>query len=181
MPDLDQSLRAARAKQLNEILIPEMGAVTARAGQIRRRRNGVLAAAAAVLLTVVAMGTAVLATRTTAPDHRQIAATSAPPETGWHGGGLNLEPLTATVLDLPGDLYDVQFTDRQHGYALSADCTKSPCLISFAYSEDGGDSWEPSAPPRTSAPSGKLPHVVPLAAAAIVLRYDTSAYFFDAP
>jgi hypothetical protein len=181
MPDLDRSLRAARTDLLDEIRIPELAGVQARAAGIRRRRHGVIAAAAAVVLMAAGTGTALLANRA-APDRHEVSATTPPaPETGWRGGGLTLEPLTAKVLDLPGDLYDVEFTDRQHGYALAADCATSPCLISFAYSEDGGDSWEPSAPPQTTAPSGTLPHIVPVAVAAVVVRYDKAAYFFDAP
>jgi hypothetical protein len=177
MPELDLETRlgAARTELLDRIQAPELAEIHRRA-RVHRRRRSTRRAGAAVLGLLLVGTVAALVRPNRADEHRPpVAATptvTIRPE--WRGSGLTLLGLTADVSDLPGDLYDVQFVDDQHGYALLAQCPKTgPCELAFATTADSGLTWTRRTPPLTVAPAAALPTLVPLGPETVtVLGHD---------
>lgn len=167
MPELDLETRlgAARTELLDRIETPELTEIRHRATVYRRhrsaRRAGVVALALALVGTVVALVQPARGIDRPRPPVAATPTTSIRPE--WHGSGLTLLGLTADVSDLPGDLYDVEFVDNDHGYALLAQCPKAgPCELAYATTADSGLTWTRRTPPVTAALAAALPTLVPL-------------------
>jgi photosystem II stability/assembly factor-like uncharacterized protein len=170
MPDLDQEFGAARRDLLALIEVPELASVQTRARRLRRRRRAIAGAAAALLLLA---GTGTVLTGFGRPGTTGVDVAVSPPRTAteaasgiWRGGGLTVVGLTSQVLDLPGEVRDVQFADRDRGYALAAECprTEGSCTITIATTTDGGRTWTTPdwlAPPR-AVTAGGMPALVPV-------------------
>jgi hypothetical protein len=156
--DLDRRLAGERADLLGRIQVPEIGAIHSRARSLRRRRRLASGAAALALLTVVSTGVMVLRDPTAAPPTPAAPAF----QSIWRGSGLTLYGLTAPVLNLPGDLYDVQFADAERGYALARACPGSGdvCDLAYAITRDGGRTWHLREPPNAKARADALPSLV---------------------
>jgi hypothetical protein len=109
-----------------------------------RRRRLASAGAALALLSVVALGLALVAGGPGAPSNKPAASEPPPFRSTWSGSGLTLYGLTDDVLDLPGHLYDIQFADAEHGFALATVCPggQEYCELSFAVTDDGGHVWQ---------------------------------------
>jgi hypothetical protein len=164
-----EDFERARLDLLDRIQMPALATVQRRARVLRRRRRGLaLAAAALACLVALGMGTLVLGQRSGVPSP---AAASASGDAGsvWRGGGLTLYGLTGPVLDLPGDLRDVQFADRQHGYALATACTGGICRVTLGASTDGGQSWAAWSAPTNDVPLSQVPALVTLASQSVLL------------
>ena len=179
MPDgrtLRDRLAAERDELQTRIHAPELSAIHARARGVRRRRA--LTSAGTALAVAVLAGVAVVRLTTPDPvDQRPVASASAPPfQSVWRGSGLTLYGLTAQFVDVPGDVYDVQFTDPRHGYALAADCGQGEnCQLSVAVSRDGGRTWGTQGSPLERAPrSGTgLPVLVPVGGRVAIVGQST--------
>jgi hypothetical protein len=176
MPGLTDRLRSARADLLNEIKVPELGAVRSRAHRIRRRRRGLQATAGALaLVAVVGAGAAI--TRNgpwSRPEPVASAGPTASPAaaTVWRGGGLTINGLEGPHLDLPGTLVDVQFAEDENlAYALAADCPEggAECGIALAASTNGGQSWRTWTSPVTVASSASLPRLITVGTVGVAL------------
>src|SRR5512138_321472 len=138
---LDRQLAATRDAVHRQIRVPELAQVQTRARRLRRRRSTLTAAASALaLVLVIGLGT-VFAGGFRAGRAPQPAASDDPSGTLWQGAGLIMHGLDGPVLDLPGTLVEVEFADADHGYALAADCTASPCPLALAATVDGGHAW----------------------------------------
>jgi hypothetical protein len=176
MPDrLDRALGATRDSLQCEIRTPDLAPVRARARQLRRRRTGLTVAASALaLLLVIGLGTA-LAGGFGADRGPQPAASNDPSGTLWQGAGVVMHGLDGAVLDLPGTLVDVAFADADHGYALAADCTGSPCPLAVAATVDGGHVWTAWDPPVASAPATGLPRLIAVAGGLFLVTADDPA------
>jgi photosystem II stability/assembly factor-like uncharacterized protein len=137
--DLDERLAGGRAALLAEIAQPPLERVTARAAAIRRRRRRVRGAGAA-LVAVAAVAFLVR------PDSQPPPEVAQPPrpEPVYAAEGITINglPDPAAALDLPGTVTDVEFTDPEHGYAVTA-CfgAGAGCRPAFAATSDGGRSW----------------------------------------
>jgi photosystem II stability/assembly factor-like uncharacterized protein len=166
MPELSLETRlgAARADLLARIETPELAEIRRRATVHRRRRNTVRGGVAVLGLLLVGSIAAVVRPAGVDRPPPPVGATptaSVRPE--WRGSGLTLLGLTADVSDLPGDLYDVQFVDNDHGYALLAQCPKAgACDLAFATTADSGLTWTRRTPPVIAAPAAALPALAPV-------------------
>jgi hypothetical protein len=149
MRDLDKRLVAERDELLGHIHTPELSEIHGRAHRLRRRRR--LAAAGSALTMLVAIGTGVALVETGDGGQRPDVAASTPTsfQSVWQGAGLTLRGLSASLLDVPGDFYDIEFADAERGYALSALCGAGgkACEVSLAETNDGGHTWVPSPLP----------------------------------
>ncbi len=164
MADLDHALEEARDALQREIRPPGLAAAQARATRLRHRRGGLTGATAALaLMLVVALGMVLTGGPATAPDPG-VASGDDPTGTLWSGSGLTVHGLDNTVLDLPGQLVDLSFTDAEHGYALAADCTtgSASCPLAVAATTDGGHTWRNWAAPQSIAAADALPRLVAL-------------------
>jgi hypothetical protein len=174
MPELD--FEQARRDLLADIDVPELRRIRDRAQSIRRRRRNLVAVVAAVAV-MAALGTGSLAIqRRTAPGPPAAATTSAPTTTLWHGGGLTLIGLTGPVLDLPGDLRDVEFADPRHGYALAAQCGTPGCRIALATTVDSGYSWHQVELPIVDTEADGVPSLITVDTG-VVVRTASQAWF----
>ncbi len=177
MPDLDESLTAARANLLRQIKAPELSEIRHRARSIRRRRHSVVAGAA--LAFVIVAGT-VIVTQGSTPDRIPTPpAASAGPGPIYRGGGLTLMGIAGgventDVLKLPGLTQDVEFANDQRGYALSAECA-STCQLSLATTNNAGLTWTLMPPPVSALP--QVPDLVTVGDDGVLLRSGRSAWF----
>ena len=176
MPELD--FEEARRDLRGRIEVPQFDAVRSRASGIRRRRRS-WSAAGAALACVLALGTgtAVIRARGDGPGNVLTSADAMPAGAVWRSGPITLRGLNGSVLDLPGNLRDVQFADAEHAYALSARCERGlgqPCDLGLAASADGGHTWEIWAPPIAEAPADRLPRLITLDATGIVLSGEST-------
>jgi hypothetical protein len=157
--DLERRLAGERTDLLGRIQVPEIATIQSRARSLRRRRRLASGAAALAMLGVVSTG--VLALR----DQPGPPPTPAAPafQSIWRGSGLTLYGLTAPVLNVDGDLYDVQFADASRGFALASSCPGrgDVCDIAYAVTMDGGRTWHPRESPIARAPVDALPALVP--------------------
>ena len=144
MPDLDSRLARSRAALLDEIDQPPLADVHRRAGRIRRRRAARVGAAALALVAVVAV-----AARPWEATHRPPVTPAATPTVAapvYRGAGVEITGLApGTVLNLDGEVVDVEFSDADHGLAFSI-CQQSGCPA-LAKTSDGGLTWTAVALP----------------------------------
>jgi hypothetical protein len=147
----ENRLAQTRTIVANEIRQPEMSGIRQRAAQIRRRRRVRRTAASALaLVLLVGLG---LATRA-GGDPAPVASPDPAVVARWQGGGLTLVGTDTPVLELAGDLTDVQFAGNL-GYALAADCGRGAptCPMALAGSVDGGRTWTRRSLPFTNGAS----------------------------
>jgi hypothetical protein len=176
LPDLD--FEQTRLDLRDRIEVPGYAAVRSRARVLRRRRSiGTVGAALACLLAL-ATGTVLSHGRGGAgPDQIAASADALPSGAVWRSGPITLLGLNGPVLDVPGDVRDVQFADPDHGYALSARCERGagqPCDLALAASTDGGRTWHNWNLPITQAPADRLPHLITLGPTGIVLSGEST-------
>jgi hypothetical protein len=169
MPELDERLKTCRQWLIESIDQPALSEVSARASALRRRRRRALAAGTTALLAVMVLLVA-QPWQNGAGRRGPVApaASAVPPGTPpvWSGLGITLTGIAGAVRELPGDVVDVQYTDPEHGYLLTADCgdPRVACRIGFAATDDGGRYWQARPLPSGagSAPVGKLPRLLAL-------------------
>ena len=149
MPDLDADLHRSRAQLLGEIDQPPIAAVRRRAGALRRRRRAAVAGSAlAVLLAAGVAGLQPWERRDGGVDPATgptpAASGSAPTYTG---AGITINGLQPKLLvDLPGQITDVEFVDPDHGYVVSQ-CPTGPVCTAVSVTEDDGETFSEAALP----------------------------------
>jgi photosystem II stability/assembly factor-like uncharacterized protein len=153
MPDLDGELAGLRDRLREDVRQPELGAVLERSRQRTSRRRLQFGAVAAVLV----VGASIPVLRTVLrpiPDANPPQATS-PVET------TQVQPKPQPNADQPF-VYDIDFLDERHGYALRATCTTGPdtkCVSQLLLTNDG-EHWEsrelPKEFPQTTGVSATL-------------------------
>jgi len=147
-PNLESRLARSRSDLLDEIEQPPMAVVRRRATRIRRRRS--VAAGATALAVLGVIGLAARPWQSDGPP--QVTATDPPAIAPvYRGGGIEIIGLSPTpVYGLNGQIADVEFTDRDNGFA-AAGCT--PRCPELARTTDGGLSWrEAKVTPTGSGP-----------------------------
>ena len=179
MPDqrLDRRFEQERRALLDRIHMPEIAEIRVRARAVRRRRHTLAAGVAAVCVGM--LGTVAAVVDRTGSPQTQVAASPSPTLQGWRGGGLTVLALTAQVLDLPGDLYDIQFADRRTGYALSRACVNGDrCELGFARTTDGGATWSSDVgPPVATVAREAVPQLVTVADSGVVFVTGDQSWF----
>lgn len=149
MPSLDQRLAEARGRLRDEIQQPELARIERRAAVLRRRRRVGLAATS--LLVVVAAGTFVTqawpaaktAPPTTAASPSATPTSTGTPVTVQSRAGITLNGLRVgqPVVELPGDVVDLEFYTPDQGWALADSCPGPDCGLTLGTTEDGGVTW----------------------------------------
>ncbi|MEV4537411.1 sialidase family protein [Asanoa sp. NPDC049518] len=148
MPDLETKLARSRSALLDEIEQPPLAVVRRRATRIRRRRAAAAGATALAVLGVVG-----LAARPWQHDGPpSVTATDPPPIAPvYRGGGIEIVGLSpAPVYGLDGEIAEVEFADRDNGFAAAGCVPRCPEL---ARTTDGGLSWQRA----TVTPTGSGP------------------------
>jgi len=146
VPDLDSRLARSRAALLDEIDQPPLADVHRRAGRIRRWRAAKAGAAALALVAVVAV-----AARPWETTHRPPVTPAATPTVAapvYRGAGVEITGLApGTVLNVDGEVVDVEFSDADHGLAFAI-CGQTGCPA-LAKTDDGGLTWTSVALPES--------------------------------
>ncbi|SNT19606.1 hypothetical protein SAMN05421812_103665 [Asanoa hainanensis] len=136
MPDLETKLARSRSALLDEIEQPPLAVVRRRATRIRRRRSVAAGATALAVLGVIG-----LAARPWHQDGPPTVTATDPPAIApvYRGGGIEIIGLSPTaVYDLDGQIAEVEFADRDNGFAAAGCAPRCPEL---ARTTDGGLSW----------------------------------------
>ncbi|MPZ84350.1 MAG: hypothetical protein GEV28_29730 [Actinophytocola sp.] len=148
MPDLDLDTELGRLRDgiRQSVPVPDFDRVLERSRQRVVRGRMQIAAAAAVLLVSVAVP---LLRAGMAPDPVEPAT---PPA-----------PATPSQQMMPTEpfIFDGNFADEDHGYAMRADCDEGPapqdCAEILLATDDGGDRWTTRALPKPeNLPNGAL-------------------------
>ncbi|HEY0451644.1 sialidase family protein [Actinophytocola sp.] len=148
MPDLDLDAELGRLRDgiRQSVHVPDFDRVVERSRQRVVRRRMQIGAVAAVLAVSAAVP---LLRAGTAPD--PIRPATPPPATA---------PTVPTRITEPF-VHDVEFADRDHGYALRANCKDEPapqeCPQTLLSTDDGGAHWASHpVPKQQSLPKGVL-------------------------
>ncbi|HEY6595352.1 MAG TPA: hypothetical protein VI011_14835 [Asanoa sp.] len=151
MPDLDAHLDRSRTELLGEIDQPPIAAVRRRAGALRRRRRTAVAGSA--LAVIVVAGVVGLH-----PWDRRSDGTvnpAAPPSVRqsaniYTGSGITINGLQPNLLvDLPGQIADVEFVDPDHGYVVSQ-CTDVTVCTALSLTDDTGETFTRATLPEAA-------------------------------
>ncbi|MGN9911942.1 WD40/YVTN/BNR-like repeat-containing protein [Phytohabitans sp. LJ34] len=150
MPDLETRLARERDGLLDAIEQPPLERVGARATAIRHRRRA--RRVGAVLAVVAVAGFAALRPWSTDQKPPPVADPSPSPGVVYTDAGITINGLTGDpILDLRGQVTDVDFTDPDHGYALvRCEDGSTPCAPSLARTVDGGLTWARATLPPTA-------------------------------
>ncbi|WP_412541629.1 sialidase family protein [Longispora sp. K20-0274] len=173
---IERALAESRSHLLGNIPQPGLGSVSARADAVRRRRRLFTAAGGTALAVLTITGVRLASAPAepqpgpAAPNNYTMNTTLTSHTSTWAGEGIEVLAPDRPTLNVPGSLYDVEFADDRHGYALAADCRALPtCTLTFARSDDGGDEWQTLAAPIATATPETLPDLVVLNGTELVL------------
>jgi hypothetical protein len=166
--DLDEHLAGGRTALLADIAQPPLERVTARATAIRRRRRRVRGAGAAL----VGLAAVVLLVRPDGGQPNREVADPPRPAPVYAADGLTINGLAdlSSALDLPGTVVDVEFTDPEHGYAVTTcEDADDRCRPAFAGTIDGGRTWTQRPMPAGVAPDA-MPELTVFEDGSVTLR-----------
>ena len=150
---LDDRLAIGRTELFADIDQPPMDRLGRRAATLRRRRRAATAAgslAAFLMVGTIAVQPWLRATGTPAP----VAGVLPSGGPIYSGGGITVNGLVdpRSVVKLAGTIADVEFTDADHGFLVTA-CQRDAtgCQPAFASTTDGGLTWTLRPPPPLPA------------------------------
>ncbi|MGY0234645.1 hypothetical protein [Longispora urticae] len=173
---IERALAESRSHLLGNIPQPGLGSVSARADAVRRRRRLFTAAGGTALAVLTITGVRLASTPgeptpgPAAPNQYAINTSVTSHTSTWSGEGIEVLAPDRSTLNVPGLLYDVEFADDRHGYALAADCHALPtCTLTLARSDDGGDEWQRLQTPVPAATPETLPDLMVLNGTELVL------------
>ncbi|RKR88623.1 hypothetical protein BDK92_2951 [Micromonospora pisi] len=138
---LDEQLAHGRTELLDRIEQPPLDRIQHRARRRRRRsRHATTGALTAVAVTLTLLVRPWAGGGDPAPPP-PVAGTPTPGPI-YSDAGITVNGLDGPVVDVPGTITDIEFTDPDHGYLLAECVDGAACPASVARTGDGGLSWQ---------------------------------------